>query len=126
MKSLFATFMLLFFLMGQINLTWAKHFCDDKLVSSELTLSTKAKDCCAKSSGKTPMDCCEDKIASADSDDFFGKTGIEFDVSLGFILSFVYSFDFSLSENLEIEFSKPKSPDPFLKDLYLLYETFLI
>ena len=126
MKTILSTFLLVFFLMGQVNLTWAKHFCDDKLVSSELTLKAKAKDCCGDKPGKAPMDCCEDEISTADSDDYFGKTDFNLKISPEFVLAFAYSFGFFSSSNFEAPTPKPDSPDKPSRELYVLYETFLI
>jgi hypothetical protein len=126
MKTILSTFLLAFFLMGQVNLTWAKHFCDDKLVSSELTLKAKAKDCCGEKTSKVPMDCCEDEISTADADDFFGKADFNLKISPEFVLAFAYSFGLVISPSLETPTPKPDSPDKPYRELYILYETFLI
>lgn len=127
MKSLLSTFLLLFFLMGQVNLTWAKHFCGDELVSSKVTLAEEGHDCCESEKGsKVPMDCCEDEISRADSDDFFGKTEFQVKISPEFILAYVFVFGFppvenKLAEQPEFEFSDKPIPD-----LNILHQNFRI
>ena len=127
MKSLLSTFLLLFFLMGQVNLTWAKHFCGDKLVSSKVTLAVEGHDCCESEKGSTaPMDCCEDEISTADSDDFFGKTDFQVKIPPEFILASVFVFGFSPVENKLAEQPEFEFPDKPIPDLNILYQTFLI
>lgn len=127
MKSLLSTFLLLFFLMGQVNLTWAKHFCEDKLVSSKVTLAAKGHDCCESEKGsKVPMDCCEDEISTADSDDFFGKADFQVNISPEFVLAFAFVFGFSPAEKHLAEKPEFEFPDKPIPDLIILHQTFLI
>lgn len=125
MKNILSTLLLFVLFAGQVNLAWAEHYCDEKLVSSELTINPKAHDCCG-SEGSAPMDCCEDQIAQADSDDFFDKSGIKTQVAPEFILSYVLT----AFGNIEIvpgstPFSNYFSDIP-IPDLQVLYQTFLI
>lgn len=127
MKSLLSTFLLLFFLMGQVNLTWAEHFCGDKLVSSKVTLAAESHDCCESEKGsKVPMDCCEVEISTADSDDFFGKTDFQIKISPEFILAYAFVFGFSPAENQLAEQPEFEVPDKPIPDLNILHQTFRI
>jgi hypothetical protein len=127
MKSLLSTFLLLFFLMGQVNLTWAKHFCGDELVSSKVTLAAEGHDCCESEKGsKVPMDCCEDEISTADSDDFFGKTEFQVKISPEFILAYALVFGFPPAEKQTAEKPDFEFPDKPIPDLNILHQTFLI
>lgn len=125
MKKILSSILLFIFFAGQINLAWASHFCGDKLVSSELTLNPKSSDCCG-SEAKTPMDCCEDEVSQADSDDFFKKTEIKTQISPEFVLAYVLSVvDF---EEIEADFLTPTHyfPDIPIPDLQVLHQIFLI
>lgn len=113
--------------MGQINLTWAKHFCEDELVSSKVTLAAEGLDCCESEKGsKVPMDCCEDEISTADSDDFFGKTDFQVKISPEFILAYAFVFGFPPAEILKVEQPEFDFPDKPIPDLTILHQTFLI
>jgi hypothetical protein len=124
-KNILSTLLLFVFFAGQVNLAWAKHYCDEKLVSSELTVNPKSHDCCG-SENSAPMDCCEDQIAQADSDDFFEKSEIKTQVAPEFILSYLLTGfgnaviipDFS-------PFYQYISDIP-IQDLQVMYQTFLI
>lgn len=72
------------------------------------------------------MDCCEDEISTADSDDFFGKTDFQVKISPEFPLAYVFVFVFPPSENQLAEKPEFKSPDKPILDLNILHQTFLI
>lgn len=117
--------MLLFFVMGQVNLAWATHYCGDQLISSEVSLAPEKSDCCGDESTAN-MDCCEDEVTVADADDFFGKSDIQIDLSPDFAIAFVVTFF-----NLELPFSTQEwdreAPENLPQlDLTILYQTFLI
>lgn len=127
MKSLLSTFLLLFFLMGQVNLTWAKHFCGDKLVSSKVSLAAESHDCCETEKGTIiPLDCCENEILTADSDDFFGKTDFQVTISPEFIHAYAFMFGFSPAEKQGADRPEFAFPDRPILDLNILHQTFLI
>jgi hypothetical protein len=124
-KKILSSILLLIFFAGQVNLAWAKHYCDDKLVSSEVTINPKAHDCCGSES-KIPMDCCEDEIAQADADDFFKKSEIKTQISPEFVLAYVLTIgNFG---SIETDFLTPSHyfPDIPIPDLQVLHQTFLI
>lgn len=125
MKKILSSILLFIFFAGQVNLAWAKHYCDEKLVSSELTITPKAHDCCGSES-KVPMDCCEDEIAQADSDDFFKKSEIKTQVSPEFVLAYLLTL--ASFGSIEAEFLVPTHyfPDIPIPDLQVLHQTFLI
>jgi hypothetical protein len=124
-KKILSTILLFIFFAGQVNLAWAEHFCGDKLVSSELTVTPKAHDCCG-SEPSAPMDCCEDEITQADSDDFFKKSEIKSQISAEFVLAYVISY--LGIDAFEADFLSPVSyfPDIPIPDLQVLHQNFLI
>ena len=125
MKKLLSIALLLFFMMGQVNLTWAMHYCGDELMSSEVSLAPEKSHCCGDEGTKS-MDCCADEVTIADSDDFFGKTEINLDLSPSFVLVLAYSFfitPISIEEPQRYEIAQKGIPIP---DLNILYQNFLI
>lgn len=125
MKKILTSLLLLIFFAGQVNLAWASHYCEDILVSSELTLNPKAADCCG-SEAKVPMDCCEDEIAQADADDFFKKSEIKTQISPEFVLAYLITFAGIESIKSDFHSYSPYSPDIPIPDLQVLHQTFLI
>lgn len=125
MKKILSSLLLLIFFAGQINLAWAKHFCNDQLVSSELSVNPTPSDCC-ESDSNAPQDCCKDEITQSSADDFFKKSEISHPVSPEFMLALVITF----IGNHELE--EPVSdlpayiPDIPIPDIQALHQTFLI
>lgn len=117
--------MLIFFVMGQVNLAWATHYCGDELMSSEVSLAPEKSDCCGDEMPKE-MDCCESDITVVDSDDFFGKSEIKVNVSPEFALALTFTF-FNIELPVEIQtWGDISSHAPPTPDLTILYQTFLI
>lgn len=119
--------MLLFFLTGQINLTLAAHYCGDELKSTEVTISPEKSDCCGVDLDKTSdPGCCSDEYASSDSDDYFGKTQFQVQLSPDFVLAYVLTIPGILSEEVQISNPEYLSPDRTIPDLTILHKSFLI
>lgn len=127
MKSLFSSLMLLFFLTGQVNLTLAAHYCGDELNSTEVTIMPERSDCCGIDLVQIPeANCCSDEYTSSDSDDFFGKTQFQIQLSPEFILAYVLSIPDIQIENIQISNPEYLFPNRTIPDLNILYQSFLI
>lgn len=127
MKVIISSLMLLFFLTGQINLTLAAHYCGDELKSTEVTFSPERSDCCGIDLNKTlDPGCCSDEYASSDSDDYFGKTHFQIQLSADFVLAYALTIPCILSEEIQISNPKYFSPDRTIPDLTILHQSFLI
>jgi hypothetical protein len=124
-KKIVSKLLVFLFFAGQVNLAWASHYCEDILVSSNLTLNTSEHDCCGSSS-KSPMDCCEDEIARADADDFFEKSDIKTQISPEFFLALVVTFSGLNSFSPDYQSPIDYFPDLPIPDIHLLHQTFLI
>lgn len=119
--------MLLFFLTGQVNLTLAAHYCGDELKSTEVTVTPEKADCCGADGSKTTdPDCCSDEYTSSDSDDYFGKTQFQVQLSPEFVLAYVLTIPDVFFENIEISTTEYLFPDRPIPDLNVLYQSFLI
>gem|GEM_PF-758132 len=125
MKAILSSLMLLFFLTGQVNLTLAAHYCGDELKSTEVTISPEKTDCCGADITANP-DCCTDEYASSDSDDFFGKTQFQIQLSPEFVLAYVLTIPGNLIEDIQVSNPEYLSPDRTIPDLIILHQSFLI
>lgn len=127
MKTILSTLMLLFFLMGQINLTLAAHYCGGELKSTQITVAPEAHDCCDSSTNeKANPVCCIDQIATSDSDQYFGKASFQIDISPDFILAYVLSFESLFGEEASSSQVAYQYPERSVPDLCILHQSFLI
>ena len=125
MKQFLSIVLLAFFLMGQVNLTLASHFCGDELMSTELSIAKEKADCCGEED-KVPMQCCDDEVTQADADDYFGKSKVDIKVSPTFILAYALTiFPTSTIDTQAGEFNSDEE-DFALPDYHILYQTFLL
>lgn len=139
MKRFLAISLLLVFLSGQFNLTWAKHFCGSiEVVNSmtfgkeELSCGMVKESCCSEDSSISDgpilgnVQCCTNDYYSADSDDFFGLTDNSLDNQEMFAASFILSL-FDLTPNTDrINLYTASSPPLILCDKQVWYQTFLL
>ena len=99
MKRTIAISLLLIFISGQLNLTWAKHFCGMIEEKSSVMLGHGHLDCgmgemtvceddmeIVDGPSFTAPDCCNNDYYSADSDDFFSKVQTVSDIQVLFAL----------------------------------------
>ncbi len=139
MKRIIAISLLLIFGAGQVNLTWASHFCGVFKVKSALMIGHGHLDCGMPEMNACDIQnqqqgaviiekngCCENVYFSADSDDVFRTVdavniqGCDF-----FIISF-FAFDNHSVENSKLELPITPSPPLMHSDKCLLYQIFII
>ena len=138
MKRIFAISLLLIFIAGQVNLTWATHYCGSFAVDTSISLGGEKMTCgmeeycCSEESPNVdgPVivneDCCSNDYHSVDADDYFTKMESSFDKQLLFSASFIVSlFDFS-PNNDELGFYLASSPPLIQADRQVLYQNFLL
>lgn len=119
-------FILLFiFFAGQINLAWATHYCDGRMVASELTVSPKDHSCC-EGDFERHIDCCEDQVAQADSDDFFKNSETNNSITPEFILVTAFILQGFAPKIYTFDNFSSYSPDLLVSDKLVLHQTFLI
>jgi ketosteroid isomerase-like protein len=125
MKQLFSITMLLFFFLGQVNLSWAKHYCEDILITSKVSVAPEKSDCCEDESEKI-IACCEDQITTANSDDHFSKSEFQVSVSPDFRLAYTFSFfSILIPETADSSYQIDHQNLP-IPDFQLLHQSFLI
>ena len=137
MKRIISISLLLIFLSGQFNLTWATQFCGESEVKSSFMLGHGQLDCCEGScddsddhtdgaSSIVASSCCRVDYYSAESDDYFnqiktlGTSYVLF--SPAFVISFFENADSVNHKNYFIAESPPLIPD----DLQVLHQNFLL
>jgi hypothetical protein len=125
MKQLFSITMLLFFFLGQVNLSWAKHYCGDILITSEVSVAPEKSDCCGDESTKI-IECCEDQITMADSDDHFSKSEFQVSVSPDFVLAYTLTFFRILIPETAVSSHQTDHENLPISDFQLLHQSFLI
>lgn len=125
MKQLLSIAMLLFFFLGQVNLSWAKHYCGDELITSEVSIAPEKSNCCGDESAKI-IACCEDRITTIDADDHFSKSKFPFSVSPDFILAYTLTFFCKPPSQTGDSHRQADSEDLPIPDFQLLYQSFLI
>jgi hypothetical protein len=125
MKNLMPFILLFIFFAGQINLAWATHYCEGRMVSSELTVSP-IDHSCYDGDSKRSDDCCEDQISQSDSDDFFKKSEVNNSITPEFVLLAAYFIQgfAPIDSNLDDLYSY--TPNPICLDRVVLHRTFLI
>jgi len=139
MRRTIAISLLLIFGAGQVNLTWASHFCGVFKVKSELMLGHGHLDCgmpemstCDTQSrlpGTVIIEkngCCENIYFSSDSDDNFSAANSVNFHGCDFLLMSLFAFNNLSGENSRTEFLTIPSPPLIHTDKYLLYQTFII
>ncbi len=128
MRVFISSILLVFFCLGQVNLSWAKHYCDEKLISSELTLNPDTPNCCdsGKPDSSAPQDCCANEITTADADDYFGKADFDSKLSPVFIWTYVLTFSPAASGIEHMVSPDHVFPDIPIPDLNILHQSFLI
>lgn len=138
MKRIISISLLLIFLSGQFNLTWATQFCDESEVNS-LMLGHGFLDCCEgetqscedsddRTDGESfaPPDCCRVDYYSANSDDFFNHIKTLLTSRVLFASAYVNSFIENTFANHHQKFFIAESPPLISDDRQVLLQTFLL
>jgi len=139
MKRIIAISLLLIFGAGQVNLTWASHFCGVFKVKSELMLGHGHLDCgmpemnTCDTQSKRPggiiierNGCCENIYYSSDTDDLFSAANALNIQGCDFIIVQNFTFNNLSGEDSKIVFSRVPSPPLIHSDKCLLHQTFII
>lgn len=139
MKRLIATFLLLIFIPGQINLTWADHYCGKRIVKSALMLGHDHLDCgmaemmaCDTEISENDIEafkaerCCSNAYYSAESDEYFSKSETSAQQIPVFIIAFTYSFFDNSIHSDDVGLSSVPRPPLILTDRYLHNRVLLI
>lgn len=139
MKRVIAISLLLIFVAGQVNLTWASHYCMSFKVKSAVMLGQGNLDCgmgnmmdcnedeneCGQSDFEASS-CCSNDYITSDSDDFFEKENSDFNTQYLFVVAFTeILFSFSAENDQYITLITP-SPPLIHPDRQIVYQSFLL
>lgn len=139
MKRIIAISLLFIFLAGQLNLTWASHFCGDFKVKSTVMLGVGNLDCGMEEKQSCDMQektetskncikvsCCENEYYSADIDDFFHAS----ENSIAPLVLFAHTFLLFSFNNFSYEreqvYDNSTSPPLIRADKQVWNQTFII
>ncbi len=135
MKKIFSFILSLLLLLSSTGITYAQHYCGDFVMMEKITFSEEALSCgmsmteddCGDESEIT-HDCCDNQYTTVSTDDNFSQASFDVVLNDVFVASFVSVFilgDTTVA-NQELPQYSEYNPPPLLKDIPVLYETFLI
>lgn len=134
MKSIISILMSLLLLLSSAGITYAQHFCGEFEMMAKITLGQEkmtcgmvVEDACGDEQEGTHT-CCDNQYAQIATDDNFATSQSSYQITPVFAASFVSIFVLQSqpllkSQQPEVAFYYPP---PLIKDLPVLYETFLI
>ncbi len=135
MKQILSTLLSFLLLASSTGVTYAKHYCGDFEMMAEVTFGEKNLSCGMVMEDKTcnkeeaeGHSCCDNEYVQVDVDDNFANASFGLNFHEPSVAVFVSVFvlqeliDYDESPN----FLGDYHPPPLLKDILVLYETFLI
>lgn len=136
MKKIISILMCFLLLASTSGVAYAQHFCGGNEMMATLTLgeeqlscgmSTNVNDACKDEKAKDHS-CCNNQYAKVTTDDSFHASQDTFQLAPSFVAAFVSVFVLqsdTIEEHKTTSFSV-YHPPPLIKDIPVLYETFLI
>jgi hypothetical protein len=134
MQKLFSITLSLLLLLSSSGVSYAKHFCGEFVMMEKVTVGQEQLSCgmamendgCEET--EETHSCCSNTYTAVDTDDNFAYSDFQFNLQPTFAAAYVAVFTFQ-SENTSTEkhvFYSEYKPPPLLKDIPVLFETFLI
>ncbi len=121
-------------LASSTGISYAQHFCGEYEMLSEITLGKKELSCGMVM--EVPIcddediahNCCDNQYTQVETDDTFTKVSFDVTINAPFIFYIVSNYELTetnnfLTQNIEVT---EDGPPLVVKDLQILYETFLI
>ncbi len=135
MKQVISIFLSVLLLASSTGIAYAEHFCGDFKMLSEITLGEKQLSCgmaiadpaCTEEFEKD-HNCCDNEYTSVNTDDNFVKANFDIQLDPNVVATFVSVFvpPLATAYTSSINNYGDYDPPPLLKDISVLYETFLI
>ena len=118
-------------------MAYAQHFCGEYEMISKITLGQKHlscgmvkadSGCCGEYASAKEYNCCENDYTQVTIDDATASNVVEFIFPVQFIASYlaVFQLHFPLADQALQPLYTKYDPPPLIKDIPVLYETFLI
>jgi hypothetical protein len=136
MKQAVSIFLSILLLVSSSGIAYAQHFCGDFEMLSQITLGEKHLSCgmamttapCGTEGPSEDHNCCDNEYTKINTDDNFAMSSFDFQLNPSFVAAFVNVFVLELPA--EGDTTQPGflayHPPPLVKDIPVLYETFLI
>lgn len=122
-------------LISSTGITYAKHFCGDHEVLSEITIGEKHLSCGMKMDANSCGDekqedhkCCKNKYENIDTDDNFAKASFDVQLNVPNVASIVAVFVIQQIEvsSQTLNFYADYDPPPINKDIPSFFQVFII
>ena len=135
MQKIISILLSLLMLASSSGVAYAKHYCGDYEMLSEITLGEKDLSCgmvmeipACDQEEEDEHTCCDNQYTKVDTDDTFNKSTFDVNLNQDFVLAFVSVFVLRSVDNFPSEnhFFIAYSPPPLDRDMQVLYESFLI
>lgn len=135
MKQLVSILLSALMLISSTGLAYAQHFCGDYEMLTEITLGEKhlscgmaVEDSACGDEHSEDHDCCDNEYTKVTTDNHFAKASFNIGFDQTFVVAFVatYILDIPLSDVTETDRYSEYNPPPLIKDIPVLFETFLI
>ena len=135
MKQIISIVLSILLLSSSTGVTYAQHFCGEFEMMAKITLGQErltcgmqeAVDACGDEK-ETAHDCCDNEYSQIETDDTFAATDITFIVNPFFVATFISEFILPSQTVIYKEHSSYTyyHPPPLIKDIPVLYESYLI
>jgi hypothetical protein len=136
MKQLISIVLTALLLVSNTGITYAQHFCGDFQMMSKILIGKEhlscgmamVKDHCEENPKEEAHGCCDNQYTVLEVDDSISHTDIHFQVAPEFFYSFVQVFLMPSKSVLANKNSQYKDyhPPPLIKNIPILYASFLI
>ncbi|MFC7356655.1 hypothetical protein ACFQO1_03070 [Jejudonia soesokkakensis] len=135
MKQFISILLSIFLLASSSGVAYAQHYCGEYKMIEKLTLGEEHLSCgmvladtsCGDEHAED-HDCCDNEYTQVSTDDNFAKAHFDINFDSPFVAAFVSVFvlNVSLTEDASVTSYTDYNPPPLIKDIPVLYETFLI
>ncbi len=135
MQKVFSFILSLLLLLSSTGLTYAQHYCGDFVMLEKITFGEEEMNCgmammdddCGDEE-EEEHDCCDNQYTNVSTDDNFAQASYDIVLNDVVVSSFVSVFvlEQTLINNQELPQFSEYNPPPLLKNISVLYETFLI
>ena len=122
-------------LLSSTGLTYAQHYCGDYKMMDKITFGEEQLSCgmamaddLCEGEEEEKHDCCDNHYTNISTDDNFAQATCDIALNDAFVTSFVSVFvlEQAVISNHELPQYSEYNPPPLLKNIPVLYETFLI
>jgi hypothetical protein len=135
MKQIISILLSHLLLLSSSGVAYAQHFCGDYEMMGKITLGQEQMSCGMVMADTVCEDeqaedhhCCDNEYTQVDTDDHFATTDFNIQFAVAFVASLdvAYQIDLVNNYNLQVDNFKFYDPPPLLRDVQVLYDTFLI